>query len=278
VISYPKARAMWLERVHLDQAVTAGAFRVAFTLSRWFSAKRYEETGRLQSWKEQADLADESRMTRRGFQKCIEALVAGGHVAVVSGRGRGNRSTHEGVLQGKEKVNESSHFGTEKGEPKFSFCEQKRRTTKLEKANERARKGELNDTPIYKTLENPIDKPLEGNNTRQARKTKPASAERAVLEILGAVLSPDTCAELIEHRKAKRSKLTAGAAKALVKQFLACGDPEGAVQEMLTRGWTGFKAEWLHKGQAQNTRHNPQANQDYKFTHQALEQIRGDDE
>jgi len=63
--------------------------------------------------------------------------------------------------------------------------------------------------------------------------------------VLSEVLKPETVDALIEHRAAKKAKLTTAAAKILVKQFAAYGDPEKAVEEMLARGWTGFKSEWV---------------------------------
>lgn len=66
-----------------------------------------------------------------------------------------------------------------------------------------------------------------------------------VIEILTECLTAETAKDLIAHRKAKKSPLTAGAAKALVKQFAAYGDAEGAAQAMMASGWTGFKAEWM---------------------------------
>lgn len=80
--------------------------------------------------------------------------------------------------------------------------------------------------------------------------------EAAPLELLSECLSVETAKDLIAHRKAKKSPMTAGAAKALVKSFLAYGDPEGAAQTMMARGWTGFKPEWL----TEQTRAPPPSN------------------
>jgi hypothetical protein len=66
-----------------------------------------------------------------------------------------------------------------------------------------------------------------------------------VRTILGACLSETSVDDLIEHRRKKKSPLTARAAKELVKQFTAFGDPEQAVALMILRGWTGFDPSWL---------------------------------
>jgi uncharacterized protein YdaU (DUF1376 family) len=68
-------------------------------------------------------------------------------------------------------------------------------------------------------------------------------------EILCEVLSDATAKDLIAHRQAKKSKLTPRAAKELVRAFKAFGDPEAAAAEMMLRGWTGFKADWMGNNQ-----------------------------
>ncbi len=70
---------------------------------------------------------------------------------------------------------------------------------------------------------------------------------QAILDALEAVLDPEHAAAIIDHRKGKKSPLTAFAAKLLAKQFALCPDPNAAAEEMILRGWTGFKADWLRK-------------------------------
>lgn len=72
-----------------------------------------------------------------------------------------------------------------------------------------------------------------------------SSAQQKPLSILTECLSAEVAADLIAHRRAKKSPLTAGSAKGLVKQFREYGDPEAAAQAMMANGWTGFKAEWM---------------------------------
>lgn len=64
-------------------------------------------------------------------------------------------------------------------------------------------------------------------------------------DILKECLSEQTASDIIAHRQAKRAKLTTRAARELVKAFNAHGDPEAAAAEMIARGWTGFKPEWM---------------------------------
>ena len=75
---------------------------------------------------------------------------------------------------------------------------------------------------------------------------KPKPGDLDVLEILETCLSAETARDLVAHRKAKKSPMTAGAAKALAKSFAAFGDPEGAAQAMMANGWQGFNPEWMH--------------------------------
>lgn len=67
----------------------------------------------------------------------------------------------------------------------------------------------------------------------------------SAIEILQETLSEATAKDLIAHRLAKKSKLTPRAARELVRQFIAFGEPEKAASEMMLRGWTGFKADWM---------------------------------
>lgn len=50
---------------------------------------------------------------------------------------------------------------------------------------------------------------------------------------------------IIAHRKAKRCPLTPRAAQLLASEFSKTGDANNAADEMLIRGWQGFKASWL---------------------------------
>ena len=70
-------------------------------------------------------------------------------------------------------------------------------------------------------------------------------ARHAVLDALLTVLDLDHAEAVLDHRKGKKSPLTAFAAKLLAKQFALCPDPNAAAEEMILRGWQGFKAEWL---------------------------------
>lgn len=72
-------------------------------------------------------------------------------------------------------------------------------------------------------------------------------ARHAILDALLTVLDEEYALAVMDHRKAKKCPLTPLAARILAKQFALCPDPRAAVEEMLNRGWTGFKADWMRK-------------------------------
>lgn len=74
-----------------------------------------------------------------------------------------------------------------------------------------------------------------------------------ILAALGAVLDAEHASAVLDHRKTKKCALTVFAAKLLAKQFALCPDPNAAAEEMIIRGWQGFKAEWLVARSQQRT-------------------------
>lgn len=84
------------------------------------------------------------------------------------------------------------------------------------------------------------------DNTNVLSKRAPAKADAAAIrEALKTCLSDADADDLIAHRKRKRAPLTLRAAKELVTQFVACGDPKAAVGAMIRNDWRGFEADWL---------------------------------
>lgn len=78
-------------------------------------------------------------------------------------------------------------------------------------------------------------------SSNEDNKPREANARDILLECL----SEKTVSDLIDHRQAKRAKLTPRAARELVNAFQKFGDPEAAAAEMILRGWTGFKPDWM---------------------------------
>lgn len=98
-----------------------------------------------------------------------------------------------------------------------------------------------------------------GRRDKEEINNKPRKARP--LEILQECLSEATARDVVEHRRKKRSPLTDRAAQELVREMVAFGDPERAAAEMISRGWTGFKSEWM----ANQARAGPQQNRSSAF-------------
>ncbi len=71
------------------------------------------------------------------------------------------------------------------------------------------------------------------------------SARPSARDELVSVLDAEHAEAVIEHRKRLRAPLTAKAARQLAKELARAPDPNAAADEMLARGWRGFKAEWI---------------------------------
>lgn len=69
----------------------------------------------------------------------------------------------------------------------------------------------------------------------------------AILDALKTVLDAEHATAVLDHRKTKKCALTPFAAKLLAKEFAKCPDPNAAAEEMIIRGWTGFRADWMRK-------------------------------
>lgn len=67
----------------------------------------------------------------------------------------------------------------------------------------------------------------------------------AIQDALMTVLDEETALAVIDHRRAKRSPLTKRAAELLAKEFAKCINPVDAANEMIMRGWTGFRPDWV---------------------------------
>ena len=68
----------------------------------------------------------------------------------------------------------------------------------------------------------------------------------SIVESLRTVLDEDHAEAIYEHRRFTIKKpLTVYAAKLLSKRLAEWPDPNEAADEMIERGWQGFRAEWL---------------------------------
>lgn len=65
-----------------------------------------------------------------------------------------------------------------------------------------------------------------------------------IMEILSPILGDELAKAIIDHRKAKKAKLTVYAAKLQVKEYIKTGDPIAAAEMQLLHGWQAIKADW----------------------------------
>ena len=186
-------RMTWLDQVTENPAITAAAFRVAYAIARKFNREHHGASGNLEAWPTQDELATDTRLSRRGVQKCIDALVEQGHLSVIVGKGRGLRSTYEAIIHEQvegagedeekanggshyhpEKANDGSPFSPEKDEPMFAFSDDKKANHRSEKANGEAKKGER---PFaHKSLIQIFDKISEGESLSPSTRSRSNSA------------------------------------------------------------------------------------------------------
>ncbi|AHG44423.1 hypothetical protein RLEG12_14835 [Rhizobium leguminosarum bv. trifolii CB782] len=72
-----------------------------------------------------------------------------------------------------------------------------------------------------------------------------------IMDILSPVLGEELAAAVIEHRKRTLKRpLTAYAAKIQAREYLLTGDPAGAAEMQIFRGWQAIKCDWYLKEKA----------------------------
>lgn len=84
--------------------------------------------------------------------------------------------------------------------------------------------------------------PHTSSSLRSDDRLVPKTTPRLELE---AVLDPEHATAVIDHRQRLGSGLTAHAAKLLAAEFAKCADANAAADQMISRGWRGFKPKWL---------------------------------
>ncbi|MAM60846.1 helix-turn-helix domain-containing protein [Maritimibacter sp. UBA3975] len=88
-----------------------------------------------------------------------------------------------------------------------------------------------------------------GTQTTIGTTNEPSGARAILCE----VLSEETADSYIDHRKAKRAKLTNRAAELIVKKLKGHQDPNGVVEESIANGWTGVFPEKSRAGPSQQS-------------------------
>lgn len=78
---------------------------------------------------------------------------------------------------------------------------------------------------------------------------KPKSANAECLTELGRVLDPSHAQAVVDHRNRLRKPMTPHAASLLANSFAQAPDPNAAADEMIERGWLGWKPGWGGRSQ-----------------------------
>ena len=88
--------------------------------------------------------------------------------------------------------------------------------------------------------QNQISDPKPDLKPNQAKsKTTRAKARSVAAYAAPACVDPRVWAEYVEHRKAKRAPLTAGAVALIERDLTAMDDPDEALRQSIKNGWTG---------------------------------------
>jgi hypothetical protein len=80
-----------------------------------------------------------------------------------------------------------------------------------------------------------------------------------LMEILSPVLGDKLAKAIIDHRIAKKAKLTPYAAELQVREYLKTGNPVAAAEMQLLHGWQAIKATWYFK-EIEKDRRSPARN------------------
>lgn len=78
---------------------------------------------------------------------------------------------------------------------------------------------------------------------------KPKSANAECLTELGKVLDAEHAQAVVDHRNRLRKPMTPHAAGLLARSFAQAPDPNAAADEMVERGWLGWKPSWGGRSQ-----------------------------
>lgn len=109
-----------------------------------------------------------------------------------------------------------------------------------------------------KTTSSPVQKDIL-TDIPKVPVAKPKSADAMCVAELGRVLDPEHARAVVEHRNRLRKPMTARGAALLALSLSQAHDPNAAADEMIERGWQGWKPDWGRSSQgpprqAQNRR------------------------
>lgn len=178
-----------------------------------------------------ARLAKRTKLSDRGVQKVITRLIEKGYVTVSPSAGQGGANLYT---------------VTATPEPRSPLNDVHPRTTGTTPPNHVRKTPEPRSPKPSRT----IIEPSESNGARDA---------------LLAVLSPEAADAFIDHRKAKRAKLTVKAAQLIAKDLTHHPNPDAVVEASIKNGWTGVFPEKFGGHRDQSPQQNRQSAADDRF-------------
>jgi hypothetical protein len=167
-------------------------------------------------------LCDRTGLGERAIQMNVQKLVKAGHLEMTAGGGRGNANLYRITLN-----------------PALDAPIETPQEMHLIPINPASRA--LN--PAFNSLNPAPDAPEPLRTTIEPKKKKDAPDARAILAALGTVVSQGTAGAFMDHRKAKRSPLTAYAAELIAKRLANHPDPDAVLLTSIENGWTGVFPE-----------------------------------
>ena len=187
-----------------------------------------------QCYPSMASIGRKARLTERGARGVIRRLEAGGWLAVHVNGGRGGANRYQIMRANPEPE-------TRNDKPGMSFPP----------APDDTKPG----TSLHKTRN---QRSAEPSGTVKEPSKSLARDAREVMDSLRRVLSQETAEAFIEHRKAKRAKLTAKAAILIARKLADHPDPDAVAEESILNGWTGIFPERTQgpKGTPHGKRHS----------------------
>lgn len=174
-------------------------------------------------WPSIARVAEKARMSERNCRRILRRLEDAGHLVTEAQRGRGNTCRYTIVVSRRT----ASEAPSEKPDTLAAF----RKTGQTGHLKPDTTGHKTGHSCVRRTVIEPSLEPSEKN------------AREDVREILLSVLSPEAADDYIDHRKAKRAKLTARAASLIAKKLEHHPDPDAVVRESVANGWTGVFPE-----------------------------------
>lgn len=172
-------------------------------------------------------IAQKAGMTERGARGVIRRLEAGGWIAVKVGGGRGGRSQYR-VLMGQ-------------GNPERETGNDKPGTINRE----------YSDKPGTKRPETRNQRSAEPSETIKVSKNPPTprrGEDNEAVTVLTEIVGSDVAEAFVAHRKAKRARLTAHAARLIVRKLDGHPNPAAELERSIMQGWTGVFPEQARAG------------------------------